>query len=202
MEALLEAVFYRQSCPTSEQLLDYHLGLLASAIDTQLRAHIELCPHCTSDLRSLMQIGLEAQPAPSQAAQRSSLLRRLQQLIPNLALLPGVLQQPMALPALRGAESDILRIFTAGDYRLSLSIQRTPASPTITLEGNLLDPGDPSQSPVGKVHLLQAVSNELLATQALDDFGLFSFSALPPNTYILAIELARQTILLPEITLA
>lgn len=97
-------------------------------------------------------------------------------------------------PHCAGQKSDILRIFTAGDYRLSLSIQRTPASPTITLEGNLLDPGDPSQSPVDKVHLLQAVSNELIATQALDDFGLFSFSVLLPNTYILAIELASQTI--------
>ncbi len=202
MEALLEAVLYRQSCPTAEQLLDYHLGLLANAVDAQLRTHIELCTHCTVDLGDLMQIDRELQPAATQAKQQSSLLRRLQELIPNLALLPGLLQQPLALPALRGAESDELRIYTAGDYRLSLSFQRTSSNVLLTIEGNLLNASEPSQSPTGQVHLLQHDSNDLLATQPLDDFGLFSFNALQPNTYVLAIELEAKTILISDVVVA
>lgn len=201
MEALLDAVLYRQSCPTAAQLLDYHLGLLAGNLEFQLHRHIELCPHCTADLRDLMQIGLEVQPASTNGANSLGLLRRLQQLIPDLKLLPGVAQASMAMPALRGAAAADLRIFSAGDYRLSLSVSRFPSATTVAVEGNLLNTNDPAQALTGSVHLLRMANEELVTSESLDEFGIFSIAALQPDSYALAIELAAETIFIPNIVL-
>lgn len=201
MEALLQAVLDRHTCPTAEQLLDYHLGNLTSTADAAVRRHLELCPHCSADLRDLVQLDLEPEPTSLQATQRTQLLQRLRQWIADLPLIPLSPQPTLALPTLRGDETPDTRIYESDAYRLALSVIRSPSSASVTLEGNLIDQHDPLQTPNGQVHLIRYEDGEPFAVESLDDFGLFLVAAVPSATYSLLIKLPTQSIWLPELSL-
>lgn len=207
MEALLEAVLYRQSCPSAEQLLDYHLGLLTPTIDMpnidrDLRRHMALCAFCTSDLQALARIGEETAPASKSAIARAGWFQRIRKLIPNLPAFPAIPQITQPMPALRAAENDDLRVFQSGEYRLSLSVIRAPASKTVILEGNLVNPSNPAKSLVGTVYLLAGDEANAIDSQLLDDFGIFSFQNLQPSSYALAIQLESDSIWIADLDVA
>lgn len=198
MEALLQAVLYRHTCPTAEELLDYHLGNLTGTADEALRRHVELCPHCTADLRDLVQLELESQPSATHAAQRTHLLQRLRQWLADLPLIPLLPQAAVSLPTLRGDETPDTRIFESDAYRLAISVIRISSSTSVTLEGNLIDQNDPLQTPNGEVQLVRYEDGEPIASQTLDDFGLFTVTSVPSATYSLLIKLPTHSIWLPE----
>ncbi|MFN8441653.1 MAG: hypothetical protein U0175_12820 [Caldilineaceae bacterium] len=198
MEALLQAVLYRHTCPTAEELLDYHLGNLTGTADEAVRRHVEICPHCTADLRDLIQLEFESQPNVTQTRQRTQLLQRMRQWLADLPLIPLLPQAAISLPTLRSGETPDTRIFESDAYRLAISVIRTPSSSSVTLEGNLIDQNDPLQTPSGEVQLVRYEDGEPIASETLDDFGLFTVAAVPSATYSLLIKLPTHSIWLPE----
>lgn len=53
LEASLRAALYRQNCPTTMELGEYQLGLLAEPDAIRLKAHLDSCPHCQAELNRL-----------------------------------------------------------------------------------------------------------------------------------------------------
>ena len=49
----LAARLYRLSCPTPEELGDFHLGLLRGEQADAIRVHLRTCPHCQEEIRQL-----------------------------------------------------------------------------------------------------------------------------------------------------
>ena len=51
----LTALLFRQICPTSDELGDYHFGWLSTAEMHTLAQHLAICPHCSQELRQMRQ---------------------------------------------------------------------------------------------------------------------------------------------------
>ena len=49
MDQFLQALFYRQSCPSADTLGDYHLGILPPGQRLAVAQHLRLCPHCDKE---------------------------------------------------------------------------------------------------------------------------------------------------------
>lgn len=110
-----------------------------------------------------------------------------------------MLPQPaVILPALARGRSAGSRIFESDEYRLALSVIRTPANTSVTLEGNLIDQHDPLQTPSGEVQLVRYEDGEPIAFETLDDFQL-TVASVPSATYSLVIKLPTHSIWLPEL---
>lgn len=197
MESLLNAIYYRNLCPSSTQLLDYHLGLLASADERAVRTHVELCPHCAADVRQLFELGLEEQPAAVAVSQRQSLLDRLRQLVPNRPLLPAFIQPVTSTPALRSGGIDDMRVFLSGDLRVTIAVNRMANA--ASLECSVLDQEHPYTPPTGIAILIDETRlfdeiNKSASQQPLDEYGLFTFTPVNAGSYTLLLQLPAQNI--------
>lgn len=54
--------FYRQMCPDSTELGEFHLGLLSKKQARAIKKHIAECPHCTRELAELQKFMGEEEP--------------------------------------------------------------------------------------------------------------------------------------------
>lgn len=59
---VLQAALYRQDCPETMKLGEYQLGLLAEAEATQIKVHLNRCPHCQAELARLAEFLTEDVP--------------------------------------------------------------------------------------------------------------------------------------------
>ena len=50
LDNLLGTLFYRRSCPETETLGDYYMGLLPKGQRLVVAKHLQRCPHCSSEL--------------------------------------------------------------------------------------------------------------------------------------------------------
>ena len=53
IEQALTAQLYRITCPSSEELGEYHLHMLPAEQTTAVAQHLRTCPHCTRELAEL-----------------------------------------------------------------------------------------------------------------------------------------------------
>lgn len=53
LEIKLLVALYREECPDTMKLGEFHLGLLSKTEQAQIRAHLDDCPHCQAELSRL-----------------------------------------------------------------------------------------------------------------------------------------------------
>jgi hypothetical protein len=53
-EERLSALLHRITCPSTEELRDYHFNFLPAAQITAITTHVQSCPHCTRELTTLV----------------------------------------------------------------------------------------------------------------------------------------------------
>lgn len=52
----LRARLYRLFCPSTDELIDFHLGLLPNERLDVLRQHLVICPHCSAELETFRSV--------------------------------------------------------------------------------------------------------------------------------------------------
>ncbi len=197
MEPLLQAILYRNTCPSAARLLDYHLGRLMGSEAEALANHLIRCRFCTQEVHALSVTDLEAVVAPTQVDRWQQLLTRLRELVPTGPLLPALGQLTPATAALRsGAPSEELHIYQAEEYRISLASNKSQADASSGIEGSVIHQGDPSQVLAAVVYLLQGET--VVAQGALDEFGLFTFPDCTPGSYTLLLQFPTHSIWIQE----
>lgn len=197
MEALLQAILYRNVCPSAERLLDYHLGRLALPEAEALTNHLTRCRFCTQELDALGATDLEAVVVPARVDHWQRLLARLRELVPTGPILPALGQLTPATTALRsGAPGEALRIYNAGEYRISLAANISQADASNGLEGSVIHQSDPTQRLAAVVYLLQ--DETVVAQSPLDEFGLFTFADCTPGAYTLLLQFSTHSIWIQE----
>lgn len=55
LQQQLRTKLYRVFCPASDDLIDYHQGLLAAERHASVARHLAMCPHCAHELLLLEQ---------------------------------------------------------------------------------------------------------------------------------------------------
>lgn len=198
MEPLLQAILYRNTCPSAERLLDYHLGGLALPEAEALTNHLTRCRFCAQELDALGATDLEAVVVPARVDHWQRLLTRLRELVPTGPILPALGQLTPATAALRsGAPGEELRIYNAGEYRISLAINTAQADTGSALEGSVIHQSDPAQRLIAVVYLLQ--DETTVAQSSLDEFGLFVFPTCPSGAYTLLLQFPTHSIWIQEL---
>lgn len=177
-ESALHTRLYRFDCPSSQELTDYHMGLVNSTTDRQITRHLALCVTCQAEIETLRSFLHIDHPyahlaAPTQAA--PSLSSTLQDLIANI--LP-----PMPQLALRGKS---LRNLTAkaGNTTLMLVPERDKSG-QLTLAGQILD-DDIDQWIGAQVELY--LNEHISHSSMIDELGGFALHAVPDETITLRV---------------
>ena len=177
-ETTMRTRLYRFDCPSSQELTDYHMGLVNSTTDRQITRHLALCVTCQAEIETLRSFMHTDHPyahlvAPTQAA--PSLSSALHDLIASI--LP-----PTPQLALRG---NSLRNLTAraGSTTLMLVPERDKSG-QLTLAGQILD--DDIDQWIGAQ--VEIYHNEHIShSSMIDELGGFALHAIPSETITLRV---------------
>jgi hypothetical protein len=184
----LTAHSFRRSCPDTDALGDFHLGLLPKAKARAIEEHLTRCPFCSRELVQYEAFLGEPPEHPGMVKRIAVSLARLL----DSALSPGQTLAPAY--ALRGEER--LALYQTGDLQISLDVQEDVEKPGHrSIVGIITGPD---------VHLLSVdlwQEDEHLDTTPVDETGGFTLPALLPGMYELIIKGADVIIHIPSFSL-
>jgi len=194
-EGKLVNVLYRADCPTSQQLGDYHWGLLGQSSERYIARHLELCALCKAEVEELGVFLTADAEVPAAAPVAAPELQRparrrwaelVAQLVPRT---PGL--------ALRGAAGGPI-MAEAGGTTLVVDVQPADGS-AVTVIGQVVS-DDPERWNGALVELRRA--GALLAAAGVDDLGSFSFANIEPGAATLRVTPEHGVaIVLPDVAL-
>lgn len=177
IEKRLAAQLYRVTCPTADQLGEYHLHMLTRSQAAAIKQHLNDCPRCRAELAQL-----QTYLADLATDVEHSLGQRVQiwiaRLIPSGTMGGGTLQPALAL---RGQDDGPL-MYEAGDAQLTLEVQDDPEKAGARTILGLLIGVEPVET---AVHLWQEAQK--VAQVPVDEFGNFVFAGLSPGMYELIV---------------
>lgn len=123
MQEDMRARMYRIACPTSLQLGEYHLGLLADTDTREIARHLKDCPHCSREVSQL-----KTYMGDLSSDLEFSFAERIKVLVANLVRAGGR-PDPFGAPALapafaglRGEETGP-RLYQAGEAQVAIEVQ-------------------------------------------------------------------------------
>jgi hypothetical protein len=177
IEKRLAAQLYRVTCPTTDELGEYHLQLVTGSQVDGIRQHLHRCPHCQAELSQLQAYLTDLTPDIEH-----SLSERIQiwiaRLIPAGTMSGGIPQPALAL---RGQDTGPL-MYEAGDAQLSLEVQDDPQKPGArTILGLLIG----VETVETAAHLWRDAQK--VAQVPVDEFGNFALTGLDPGAYELIV---------------
>jgi hypothetical protein len=178
----LTAQLYRLTCPSSMELGEYHLGILARDRVGAVARHLSECPHCTREVAELKEYLGELAPDLE-----FSPLERVRVLVAQLVhgrRDPGRPGMPALTPAyagLRGAEEEP-RLYQAEDIQVVIEVQQDAEQRDRKVLLGLVIGTNISEL---KAHLWQA--NQHIITASVDELGNFVIPNLAPGSYELIL---------------
>jgi hypothetical protein len=179
-EIALSEHLFRRTCPPSEMLGEFVLGMLAPADARPVAEHLLECPHCTEERRRLTAFMAEPDETPQPAA-LGVMLRRL--------FARPVANRPRALALRRGAQPATTS-YTADGFALTLGRQISALDRSPVVVGLLLGEGAPTE---GAAVALYAGA-QLFRSATVDDLGNFVLNDVPAGEYRLEFRLADTLI--------
>jgi anti-sigma factor RsiW len=192
LQGQLTARLYRAVCPTTVELGEYHLGLLAGERAAAVARHLAECPHCareTGQLREYLDaLAPSAEPTP---------LEQVQVLVARLVRhIAGSIQPAPALApayALRGEEAGPL-LYQAGDVQVSITVEADAARP-----GRRLLLGFVIGMATADLEACLSQEDRPVATVPVDELGNLAVPDLAPGTYHLILRGPTIEVHIPEL---
>ncbi|MGB1251140.1 MAG: hypothetical protein ACPG8W_11035 [Candidatus Promineifilaceae bacterium] len=167
----LSALLYRHTCPSADELGDYHFGMLAKAATQCVTAHLAICPHCS---RELVQMQRFIGDFPSQP----SMLKRVKVWFAELFPVAAPVGAPRL--AFRGDDDDLL-LYEANGVQISIDVQDDIEHVGYKAIVGLVIGGEDDY----KAQLYKA--GEPVQTVTIDIAGSFIIDHLPPGEYELIL---------------
>lgn len=208
---LLHTLYAKHSAITTEQLLDYALGIATPAAARQIEATLPTDLRLREELSQLQQLnygGTHDGVTRDQTAATPSTQDRLRSWVhmqwPNRQLTEALAPLTTSpIPAVRG-DTNGYRVYNADHYRLAFTVTAETAANTSTLQGQLIDIDDPTTACQGQIQLLTpnaSATPAIVAESTLDSFGYFSIAVAAPGTYLLVAALPTHTIWIQDLQL-
>ncbi len=195
IEARLHTQLRRWDCPPSQQLGEYHLGLVEQADERRIVRHLESCVACMTEINELRRfVGgeiavpqAETQPAPASRPSRPRWGELVAQLLPQAPAM-----------ALRGAATGPIMAEVEGTT-LILDVQSSGEGKVDVVGQIASDDQDMWTGALIEVRTAGAV----VALVEVDDLGGFTCKSLPASSVdVRATASSGKTILLPSLDLA
>jgi len=178
-QKLLTSRLYRASCPSTDELGEFHLRMLPSDRILVISQHVRECPLCTREIDQLKEFLSDLAPVAE-----GNLLQQTKQLVAQLVSgrgAPSAAGEPSF--ALRG-ESDGPLTYEAGGILIVIDIQEAVDGKINILGQVAADLQDDWTAAL--VKLKQKDQPELTTT--VDDLGAFRFEGLSPGPVDIQIE--------------
>lgn len=184
----LTAHAFRRACPDTDELGDFHLGLLDQARVRAIEQHLARCPFCS---REMVQYERFLGKAPDQPSLTKCITVSLAKLLDTL--LPSGRPLTPAY-ALRGEEGLVL--YQTDRLQISLDVQEDVEKAGHKSIVGVITGED---APVLSVDLWK--EDQHLDTASVDETGGFTLSALLPGSYELIIRGADIIVLIQPLSL-
>jgi anti-sigma factor RsiW len=187
--ALMQSL-YRVACPPPEMLGQYQLGLLEAADKLKIAAHLRDCPHCT---RELAEMEFEAEKTDNLAGMALQLIQKAIKVVEATLVKPGNL----APASVRGEARNERHAYHAAGLDILIGFQGAASQPTGALLGAVVQ----AETVAGnQAWLFQ--EGEKPVCSPVDALGTFTFEAVTPGEYDLALESGDTAIVMRGIVLA
>jgi hypothetical protein len=181
---ILTSRLYRISCPSTEELGEFHLRMLPPDRMLIVSQHLRECPHCTREIAQLKEFLSDLAPGPE-----GGLLRQTKLLIAQLVAGQGGFVAGEPSFALRG-ESEGPLTYEVDGILIVIDIQQA-IDGKINIFGQIAADRQDDWT-AALVKLKQEAQLEL--TTAVDDLGAFRFEGLSPSPVDLQIEARDGTV--------
>jgi len=183
----LLAEFFRGSCPSTEQIMQYQIKELPRKQMRDVKKHLADCQHCRAELAELASV-LVDKPEPNWLDQLTTAGRQILAAV----LLPGPSMPALVLRG-KGQQEQTHQTYQAGNYQVKLTIIAPPLNEGLwQIQGKVTSAGAPSVEM--HVHLWQ--ENQMIVADDLDEFGYFELQKVKGGTYTLAVESANTSIVI------
>ncbi len=173
---------YRLTCPTSEELGEYQLGLLQPDRVTAIQQHLRECPHCTREVLQLVDYLRDLAPTIEFTP-----LERVKVLIAKLVSggagdrQPG---RPVFAPVMAGVrgEAEGPSIFQVDDVQIAIEIQDDAEQAGAKIVLGLVTGLDSTG-----LNVILRHADQLVAATSVDRSGNFLIPRLQPGQYELSL---------------
>jgi len=182
LQGRMTADLYRITCPSTMELGEYHLGLLAGDRSAAVSRHLMECPHCSGELAQLK--GYLGELAPEL---EFSPIERIKVLVAQLIgdkkgnTQPGAPTLALAFTSVRGAE-ETPRLYQAGDAQIAIEIQDDAEQPDRKMLLGLV-----TGIELRELRAQLWLGDEPLAWAPVDELGNFAISNLATASYELIL---------------
>lgn len=117
-ETALKRRLHRWDCPSADMLADFHMNLLSGSDRDRVAKHIDVCPHCQSEIGNLRAF-LESDSQPKSRPMPGSMTMTWK---PRYEAIARVSRQTASM-ALRGKTSGPMMVQTASGITVFLELQ-------------------------------------------------------------------------------
>ena len=170
IEKNLKALF-RIACPVPQMLGEFQLELLSPVSARPITYHLETCPHCQRELRSLTSY-LPSPPHFELNASQPPISLQLKVLIAQL------LPRPPAPVGIRGDQNDP-QVYQAGGWQITVDIHTDERRLNQkSIFGLVLGDGRAREAQLWR-------ENQLVSSATIDELGNFVFTKIMPGQYAL-----------------
>ncbi len=179
----LTARLYRLTCPASEELGEYHLGLLSPDQASAIRQHLKECPHCTREVFQLESyLRVLAPTIEFTPLERVKVL--IAKLISGGAGDDRQLGRPAFTPVLAGVRGgeEGPSVFQVDDVQIAIEIQEDAEQAGAKIVLGLVTGLDSSG-----LNVILRQADQIVATTSVDRSGNFLIPRLQPGNYHLSL---------------
>jgi len=176
----LTSQLYRASCPSTDELGEFHLRMLPASQTLVVGQHLRECPHCAHELSQLEEFLNEPTTQPG-------LLKSVNVLIARLVRKPGMGQDSGGLlgaptfAGLRGEEDEPF-IYQAGDIRIVIEVQDDVEQMGFKTLLGLVTGLDTNEFTIQV-----SQENQVINISSVDEIGNFIIPRLSPGHYKLIL---------------
>ena len=184
-EARLASALYRRTCPSSQELGEYHLGVLARRRAVQIKRHLAECPHCAREVAQLQNFLADLAPEPKPDLLAGTVERIRVRVARWVAGAAGALSapQPAFAPALAGVRGEDAgpAVYEVEGVQVLLAVQRNEAAAVSYDLLGLLTGAGPAGFTANLFH------DDTLFAAPVDEGGNFTLHDLAPGDYELLL---------------
>jgi hypothetical protein len=207
LQGLLRKQLFRIFCPSSETLVAFQQGVLASDQRATLEAHLEDCPHCSREQRLLLQLvgdPLSSRSPPLGALFNTSvggmIVGKLRQVFAELLPAPAI-ELAGAYGRLRGPAQMAQYAYHAENLQINIGVRRVAqhAERRVVVGSVEIEDEDLVAFEAATASLLR--HDVPISTAEIDDLGNFVLDNLMPGTYRLSLRLPDREVVIEALSL-
>lgn len=197
VEQGVRLLMYRSTCPPTDDLTDYVLGMAASGSRQKIEQHLQTCQMCREEVRQLQQILVSDAVPVSATTPAEPFWKPLKDWVQGLEkdLVAVLVPRPLsAYGALKGADGrERILNYESGPVTVMLRLEKVVDG--LKVNGTIIDSEQEGQWANGHAELSTAEADAERYVAVVDEDESFTFELVPPGLFQLNVYAAAGRVL-------